>query len=30
VNERGWNTDDYEAWLGDILQAALLPQPIQG
>jgi AcrR family transcriptional regulator len=28
--ERGWSTDDYEAWLGDILEAALLPQPTQG
>jgi len=29
LTERGWNTDDYEAWLGDILEAALLPQPTQ-
>jgi AcrR family transcriptional regulator len=30
VTERGWNADDYETWLGDTLEAALLPQPTQG
>jgi len=30
VAERGWHADDYEEWLGDMLEAALLPQPTQG
>ena len=30
VTERGWSADEYEVWLGDILEAALLSQPTQG